>query len=123
MSPDVANGVALGAVGLELAEVPLDLVGRQRRNAPLTDGLLDVDLPDVLVATNGHRAEVVAAVVLPAGDGVVDGGRCGRHRGLEFLGQHEPPEFLLRCALGTAKGPALVAHAAQVVAAEKDAEL
>ena len=130
--PDVANCFTATPVALELPEEALDLVGGERRDPLSADGLLDVHLPDVLVAADGHRAQVIPSVLFPALDGVVDRRRICPRRGLSgSLGTsgskswaaRTAAELLFCGALGPAKGTTLVPNTPAAVASEKDAEL
>ena len=62
-------------VRFQLAEETLDVIGPDRLDPAASERVTDVDVRDALVALGGKRAQVPPAVVAPAGDGVVEGGR------------------------------------------------
>ena len=72
--PDLVHARFGLAIGLELAEEPLEVVGAELGDLAEPDRVLDVDPPDALVATRCRRGEILPAVQLPSGERRVQGG-------------------------------------------------
>ena len=85
--PDHADAALGKPLGLQLAEVPLDLVRPEGCDALAADRFANVVFPPALVAASGLGREIFPPVFPPRRDGVIDRGRrspCDRllgHRG------------------------------------------
>jgi len=129
--PHVTNRLAAGTVGLQLAEEFLYVVRAERGDPLLADRLLDVELPDALVPTGRHGAQVIPPVRLPPADGIVDrGGRTpgpaclvGNDLRTRVLCQDQASQLFFCCTLRTLEVAALVSDPTAGISTDVDSQL
>ena len=127
----VPNGLASDPVRLQLPEEPLDVIGPDRLDPPTADRVTDRDTSDALVGLGSGGAQILPAVLPPAGDGVVELGRwlppapgVIRYPSRRLVLLHDQPRALLLSRVPRATQEAtLEANTPRSVTAKERSEL